>query len=201
MKKLSSGFTLIELMLALVVAGVLLSYGVPQMSLLINKSRLTMSHNNFLGDLNVVRSEAVKRSAPVAICASSDGATCNTANWEEGRIVYIDTVIDGVMTASDGETVLKQMRGAEQGITIRGTSFTFTRALGFTGGASTAFNNTIVYGPDGRPSHRGSFRICGKGISRGINLSILGQPQKAVDTDSPADGVIDDLNGDNLVCP
>src|SRR5690606_7608988 len=45
----------------------------------------------FASAINFARSEALKRGGRVSVCASNNGALCNSANWNTGVIVVIDT--------------------------------------------------------------------------------------------------------------
>ena len=51
-------------------------------------SRLTGLANTLVADLQLARSEAIKRNSTVRLCQSSDGATCaNNANWGLGWLM------------------------------------------------------------------------------------------------------------------
>ncbi len=113
-----SGFTLIELMVTLVIAGILISIAAPSMASFVKNGRLTSQANTLMADLAFARSEAVKRGANVAVCRSSDSATCNTGagTWATGWIVIDSTgqvlraqeALDGVntLTGTGGATGL-----------------------------------------------------------------------------------------------
>jgi type IV fimbrial biogenesis protein FimT len=71
MQARQGGFTLIELLIVLLLAALLLGIGIPSFSDFIRNSRLSSAANGLLADLNVARSEAVKRRRPVTLCATS----------------------------------------------------------------------------------------------------------------------------------
>ncbi|WP_070990124.1 GspH/FimT family pseudopilin [Halofilum ochraceum] len=84
------GFTLVELMVTLIIIAVVLSIAVPNFRDFIQDSRATAEANNIVGALNLARSEAIKRSETVSVCASSDQATCNGGgDWDQGWIVFV----------------------------------------------------------------------------------------------------------------
>ena len=71
--KTKHGFTLIELMVTLAVAIVILAVGIPVFSTMIANNRAAADSNALVTALQFARSEAVKRSAQVRVCAG-DGA-------------------------------------------------------------------------------------------------------------------------------
>lgn len=95
MTRREQGLTLVELMSALVVAIVLMSFGVPMYrSLVANNQAVTVS-NAFVMALQLARSEAVKRGENVTLCsvvdASASPPVCgNAAQWGGGWTVFYD---------------------------------------------------------------------------------------------------------------
>ncbi len=89
------GFTLIELVFTLVVAGILIMLAVPQFKEALSNNNRNSKVNTLISALNLTRSEAVSRGMDVIMCRSSDSASCNTAVssegvWENGWIIYAD---------------------------------------------------------------------------------------------------------------
>lgn len=66
-----SGFTLLELLVTIAVAGVLLAIAVPSFKDTIISSRLTAASNSFASSLAQARMEAIRRNASVQFCGSS----------------------------------------------------------------------------------------------------------------------------------
>lgn len=86
--KYTAGFTLYELMITLAVASIIISFGVPGFQKMVQDSRSVSHTNDLVTALNLGRSEATRRGAPIDICASSDGATCSgSTDWSAGWIV------------------------------------------------------------------------------------------------------------------
>lgn len=86
--KKTRGFTVLELMVTVAVAGVILSFGVPNFISLMADNRAVTHTNDLIGSLNMGRSEAVRRGATVTICSSTDGAACSASNdWSTGWVV------------------------------------------------------------------------------------------------------------------
>jgi type IV fimbrial biogenesis protein FimT len=84
-----AGFTLLELLTALTVAGIVLAVGVPSYQNIVRNNRAAANANELVAALTIARSEAVRRGDRVSICRSTDGATCG-ADWADGWIVFVD---------------------------------------------------------------------------------------------------------------
>ena len=138
------GFTLIELMVTLSVAGILLAIAVPSFKEFIDSNRLSTEVNGFIGAIYSARSEAIKISNRVGLCASATGTGCaGSGGWEQGYMVYRDTNHDG--TFNSGETIVRvgaPMRGS---ITLRSSDSSIARSLVFaSSGRITPFTGASV---------------------------------------------------------
>lgn len=94
MKKYSfktiAGFTLVELMVTLAIAGILIGVAVPGFQTLISSNNASNAANRFANILAYARSEAITRAVDVTVCASIDGATCAAAgdtDWNNQWLV------------------------------------------------------------------------------------------------------------------
>jgi type IV fimbrial biogenesis protein FimT len=97
-----SGFTVIEMMIALSVLAVILTLAVPAFGRFIEQQQLTATANSLVGHLQFARGQAITRGTLVAACPSSDGRTCTGGNrWEHGWIVYLDPEKAGQPAAAD----------------------------------------------------------------------------------------------------
>ncbi len=62
-------------MFTITVLGILLGLAVPSFMETMRNNRLIAQNNEFIAALNLARSEALKSSGPVSVCASADEAT------------------------------------------------------------------------------------------------------------------------------
>lgn len=113
------GWTLIELMIALALAGLLLTLGVPAWGDWIGAAQLAGQAQLLASDLALARSEAIKRGRRVTLCRSTDGQRCaDTGGWESGWLTYVDA--DGSGRPASGDAVLYRTPSATTGVTVRG---------------------------------------------------------------------------------
>lgn len=190
------GFTLIELLVTVAVVIVLLMMGVPEYQRLTESNRQVSAINSIVGDLNLARSEAVKQGRTVTLCGSTDGASCDTANWEAGWIVFTDLDRDNVVDA--GTDVLISLRGAlPTGLTLRTLDFD-------NAGVVQYLPNGEVRDTDGDDDADGTFKVCESKtndpkLARAANVSNLGRVSLARDSNS--DQIREDVNATNITCP
>ena len=163
-----AGFTLIELIITVALAAIIVTIGIPSFRTAILNNSRTAQVNEFVGVLNLARSEAAKRGIRVTICRSSDGATCaadSTSIWENGWIVWVDQDGDGTLDA--GEEI-KIYGAIPNNFTLR-TGGTFTQSIAY-------LPNGVSAGNTG--SGMGTFRLCdsrGEDYARFIAISITGR--------------------------
>jgi type IV fimbrial biogenesis protein FimT len=136
-----SGFTLWELLVTLLVAGVLLSIGVPSFREFQRNGAMIAAANQLVTTTLTARAEALKRQVPVTWCLSANPTaatpTCSAApvaNSTLGYIVWVDwdpahvtaatgapnfTATDGNAVVNANEQVLLRTDGLDPSATMR----------------------------------------------------------------------------------
>jgi type IV fimbrial biogenesis protein FimT len=139
------GFTLTELLLALVIAGILTTIGAPAMGNLLSRTRDASAEAMLAGSLHQARTVAVTRNTRVLLCPSRDGAHCRTGdNWQHGWIIASDADADGQPDA--GAAII-----AAQAALPPGTRVISSRGRG-----------QIIFHPNGNAAGSNArFTICG----------------------------------------
>jgi prepilin-type N-terminal cleavage/methylation domain-containing protein len=150
-KQQQTGVTLYELLITLLVIGVVLTIGVPNMVEFRQNSRMTSSANDLLGAFQLARSESARAKTNITICASANAMTANPTcggNFEQGYIVFVDE--DGDIVRDAGEAVLRSHDLAEPGVSFAiandATFFSYAstgRGRGNVGG-NTALSQVVM---------------------------------------------------------
>ncbi|MDN5939781.1 MAG: GspH/FimT family pseudopilin [Salinisphaera sp.] len=117
-----SGFTLVELLITLAVAGVLLTVAVPSYRLLFAHSHNASLTTTLLADLRFARSEALTRGLRVSLCRSADGARCSDqGGWHQGWLVFANP--DGDDQREKHEPLLRVHRATQSGVRLIGNRY------------------------------------------------------------------------------
>lgn len=148
-----AGFTLIELMVTLAITAIIVTQAVPSFDTMIKNNRLVSQTNSLVGDINLARSEAVKRGVRVILCRSADptlanptcGGTANT--WTSGWLVFASG--DGNNTYQVGvDTLIRVGKPRANSLQIK---------------TNNTSNHNLEYNSDGTTNEAGgtaAFAIC-----------------------------------------
>ncbi len=153
-KRTQTGFTLYELLITVLIVGVVLTLGIPNMTEFTRNSRITTTVNDLHAAFLVARAEAARAKTNITICASDNsmtaGANCQ-GGWDDGFIVFVDDNGDRTR-AGIGETVLRAHPAIAEGVSLAvendATSFTYT-ASGLGSGVAGSVSRIIVCDPRG----------------------------------------------------
>lgn len=163
------GFTIVELMITVGIAGIIIMIAAPNMSEFVKNERLTTATNTLISDFLLARSKAVEMNQPVIVCASSDQSSCsNTSTFDKGWIVGID--VDNSGSLDNADTLIKVQQELSSGISISdgGLKAIVFNSRGFTPDLKTTDilsicdsrkddnSKAISFSPTGRISRGGS---------------------------------------------
>jgi type IV fimbrial biogenesis protein FimT len=156
------GFSLLELLLVSLVAGVLATIGAPALRNLILDAAMVAQVNRLVHGIHLARQEAEKHGADVALCRSSEGRSCDhTQPWQSGFIVFVNRDRDDPPQVDPGEPVLQTTPA-------------------WSGGVITANRNAFVFRPYGKRSVNGTVMLCdsrGPEAAKSVIVSYTGRPR------------------------
>jgi len=150
-RRAACGFTLIEMLTTITVAGILLAIAVPAFKSMTVNSRLTTQANDVIAAINFSRSEAIKRNTTTSLCraASTVAAKCET---------------------SAGTWKFWIVRTAAGSVIRRGTVDTYGNSIALS--SPTLVSDQVAFGSDGLARTGGaimsterSFAVCAKNLS------------------------------------
>ncbi len=180
---------MIELMVALAVLAIIISVGLPQMSVFFKGGRMVTIPNDLLAGLHIARSEAIKRNGRVTMCKSADAGAaspvCATGavDWDEGWFVFVEgsdagNTIGSYSSSNDG-AILKVNTGVENNkATITADSTQIADYVTFTSRGTPKQANGAT--------QSGLFRVCddrGLSSARGVVLNASGRVRVTQDAD------------------
>lgn len=94
------GFTLVQLMTTMAIAGILSTVALPNFRQLHIQSKATANVNNLLNQLRFARDYALAHGRYVSICAIGNNQSCGQ-DWNRGLYVFFDSDADGKLAQAD----------------------------------------------------------------------------------------------------
>ena len=141
--KKQQAFTLIEAIITVSIASILLAIAAPDFTTLIKNNRISAYINEFAATLYLAKSEAIKRSSPVRVCPSADGASCATSGtWEQGWIVFADK--NDNQTVDANEDIVHVHKALPNNLVLKGTRFARGVSYLANGRISPSLNGSIT---------------------------------------------------------
>ncbi len=191
----AAGFSIVELMVTVTVAAVLLGLAIPSFRDLLINNKVTEATNQLVGDLNLARSEAVRRGTLVAVISTS-----GSNDWSTGWYVESDGDFKGDGTfqgnpppTTSKDFLLRTNTGVDTTANYKITTKLTTAACTSTIAVSDGI--VVFNGQGNMPCKAGAFdiNVCRPDSvptkSKRITVSLAGMLSTQTDTSSsPAPG-------------
>lgn len=136
-----TGFTLLELMIALALTALLAVSALPAMGGLIERSRNLELVHRLTASLALARISAIRTGRPVSVCPSDDGRRCRRDSvWDDGWLVFADPQRRGDPAVPSA--IIESADGSGTGLTVgttRGRSRITYDAWGWSSGSNATF--------------------------------------------------------------
>ncbi|MEO6139059.1 MAG: GspH/FimT family pseudopilin [Luteimonas sp.] len=144
------GFTLIELMVAVTIMGILLAFAIPNFESFVNTNRLASAANEMIASIQTARMESLRRNNRVVVCLSSSPGSatpsCNTTGIT-GWVTFLD--VDKTGTFTTGDKLLMASTLKDRVVVLTSPSVTgkvIFRSDGFAWtSANTLLNGTVEF--------------------------------------------------------
>lgn len=158
-----AGFSIVELMVILLIAGILMMIGIPSYQAMIQNHRLITATNALLMAVNMTRSEAIHRGVRVDMVPTGDGK-----KWSNGWIIFIDE--NNNQRPDKNETIIYSHDELHRDIRIT-PSFTDSKVqyIAFNGTGRTRTN------ANSQTSQSGNWLLEAGSKSRKVVINFLGR--------------------------
>lgn len=184
-------FTLVELLVALLIAALLLRLALPGFASFVERERSVAALNALLGAVNLARASAITLNRPIVLCpsvATADDSDCGARNsWHQGAMVFADDNGNGRRDAA--EDLIRRIPGWQSDARVAWRSFRNRSYLRFRANGFTDWQN-------------GSFTWCPADgdltLAIQVVLNAAGRARTARDSDG--DGIAEDSRGRQLRC-
>ncbi len=171
------GLTLIELMVTLIVLAIVLGIAIPNFNAMIRNNQSLTLGDELISALNFTRSEAVKRSDIVTLCASNEDRDACGNDWTNGWLIILDRDAGGEQgnnpTVNADADILRDREPLANDMTItmnRGAAVTYVR-FNQMGALARTDNNQVT----GVVRHED----CTSDSARAIRISLSGSVNSA----------------------
>lgn len=148
LRRSTSGFTLLELLVSVSVTAILFATAVPTFGEMLKNSQRAATINEFVAALAFARTHAITRGDAVTVCrldqSGSAGAACagSSGGWQSGWLVFVDEDRDGLLDAD--ESILRQHGPLNNGATLNGNA-NIMRRITFAASGVTGNNGRVAF--------------------------------------------------------
>lgn len=187
------GFSLIELLIALIVFGLLLGLAVPSFTALLEKTRIQAAINLFVSNYQLARNTSITARGDVVYCpidvtqASLVSQKC-AQDWTLGAVVYKDK--DGNLTIDREEDIVAIINKPTKSLQMRMRAGLNKQYLRFqaNGFLENTAGNLVICGADNNPRH-----------AKTVIFSRNGRIRFGADKNN--DGILENAEGQPISCP
>ena len=173
------GFSLIELVVAVAITGVLATIAIPSLLSAIESNRNNNLSNQLMEDLILARSQAIQLGTPVALCGSNSAVarTCVTqganavADWSAGWFFYVGNVA----TVPAANLVIREPQAAPRGWVVM---------------ASLGAMNYVSMDPRSQVTGNGHFTIYRSGSATAACVAVSPTGRTRANTASVSPGTV-----------
>lgn len=183
--QINLGFTLIELMMALVIISVLLGTALPAFEDYLDKQKVIAESAQLRGLLQHSRITAINNNIKITVCPTNDQIQCHQ-DWSDGYMAFVDTNGDRILGNNDELIGYNQIQNEK--ITLRWKAFGQKYSLQWHDTGITNHQN-------------GSFEFCFMAkpkLSRALIITKAGRIRASKDKNG--DEIHENSRGENLTC-
>ncbi len=156
------GFTLVELMIAITMLGILLAAAMPSFNSMVGDNRINAEANKFIANLNYSRVAASTRATVINLSRKS----ATSKDWTQGWEIYTDQDAAGNTSRTVSDTLLRDVGPLDAGVSVN---------------ANTSGNAWISFNTNGMLNENGNtvvIAFCderGEASGRDITISFTGR--------------------------
>ncbi len=180
-----NGFTLIELVLSLAIASLLLGFGLPSFSDMLDKNKIRAQSLQLISTLSLARQTAVNERKTVTVCPTQNNRHCEK-NWSKGYMAFIDENRNRQRDQDDRVLIVSNVTNPD--ISLRWRAF--------------GHKSSLQWYDTGITNHQnGSFEYCYQKNPRYARALIITKSGRVrVSKDKDGDGIHENARGQNLSC-